>query len=31
MALTVRYTFNSTRSKYKGAGAGDVEINRLKK
>ncbi|MFA7494127.1 MAG: outer membrane beta-barrel protein [Proteiniphilum sp.] len=27
--LTVRYKFNSTKSKYKGTGAGDTEINRL--
>jgi hypothetical protein len=27
--LTVRYKFNSAKSKYKGTGAGDKEINRL--
>ncbi|WP_221406111.1 TonB-dependent receptor domain-containing protein [Proteiniphilum acetatigenes] len=27
--LTVRYNFNSARSKYKGTGAGNTEINRL--
>ncbi|WP_313382355.1 outer membrane beta-barrel protein [Proteiniphilum saccharofermentans] len=27
--LTVRYNFNSARSKYKGTGAGNAEINRL--
>ena len=27
--LTVRYTFNSAKSKYKGTGAGNTEINRL--
>lgn len=27
--LTVRYSFNSARSKYKGTGAGNAEINRL--
>lgn len=27
--LTVRYNFNSARSKYKGTGAGDAEMNRL--
>jgi hypothetical protein len=28
--LTVRYKFNSAKSKYKGTGVGDAEINRLK-
>ena len=28
--LTLRYKFNSSRSKYKGTGAGQEEINRLK-
>lgn len=28
--LTVRYKFNSAKSKYKGTGAGEEEINRLK-
>ena len=27
--LTVRYKFNTTRSKYKGTGAGNAEKNRL--
>lgn len=27
--LTLRYKFNSTRSKYKGTGAGNSEIKRL--
>jgi len=27
--LTVRYRFNSAKSKYKGTGAGDAELNRL--
>ena len=27
--LTIRYKFNSAKSKYKGTGAGDKEINRL--
>lgn len=27
--LTVRYKFNSARSKYKGSGAGQSEINRM--
>lgn len=27
--LTVRYKFNSAKSKYKGTGAGEAEIKRL--
>jgi len=27
--LTLRYSFNTARSKYKGKGAGNSEINRL--
>ena len=29
IGLTVRYKFNTTRSKYKGTGAGNEEKNRL--
>ena len=29
MQLTLRYKFNATRSKYKGTGAGNAELNRL--
>lgn len=29
LELTVRYKFNTTRNRYKGAGAGDSEINRM--
>lgn len=29
LRLTLRYKFNTTRSKYKGTGAGNAEINRL--
>ena len=29
VSLTIRYTFNATRSKYKGTGAGNEEKQRL--
>ena len=29
LQLTLRYKFNTTRSKYKGTGAGNAELNRL--
>ena len=29
ISLTVRYKFNTTRSKYKGTGAGDSQKNRM--
>lgn len=29
ISLTVRYKFNTTRSKYKGTGAGDIQKNRM--
>ena len=29
ITLTLRYKFNTTRSKYKGTGAGNTELNRL--
>ena len=29
LQLTLRYKFNTTRSKYKGIGAGNAELNRL--
>lgn len=29
LQFTLRYKFNTTRSKYKGTGAGNAELNRL--